>query len=113
MSDYFDYRFKFYRNNIESAVHALEALRKLGLRADGVLLPIDMLGLPLDANGNRVPEDDAVFFGQSPDDDPTVIYLHVRTGIDLTKTDFMPVRYGLLEVEATESESVLGRWFDE
>lgn len=112
---YFDYRFRFPSDpvSVSTALRALSFLRNRKLLEVGVL-PLNMLGEPLNNRGEPTTEDRAAFFGSHGGVDGGQkgwIYIHVRSRTDLRKVPFQPGTYGMMEVSEEESAEVLGRYF--
>lgn len=101
----FDYRFRF--DNVGRALDALAALRAAGV------LPADqmsgnMLGAPMDEDGDPCARDDAAFFGAFGPDD--MWHIAIRSDVGPNAIPFDPVTYGLIAETAEESAAVLGVW---
>lgn len=105
MSEYFDYRYRFPVAGIALAVGLLDALRANNLLGAGTLR--DMLGDPMDINGDPADAETAAFWGKRSGDH---IYLHTRAPIDPTTLGLDLSAYGMEHVDADTSAAILGVW---
>lgn len=69
--------------------------------------PTNMLGDPLDAEGQPAGPDDAAFLGRRSGD---YIYIHVRAATPPGAIGVDPAAYGMEPVSEAESAAVLGVW---
>lgn len=113
MSGYTDYRFRFPVTGIAQALAGFDALRQVGLMpADG--LPLNMLGDPINADGETVPLDEdtgsfpgVAFMGRRSG---AHFYIHIRSAVPPVALPVSPAVFGLEDVSVEASAAVLGVW---
>lgn len=102
----FDYRFRF--TDLSLALDALAELRTAGILPAGEACPANMLGEPIDANGDACAIADAVC--RAAQDAEGVWHIVIRSEVPPTAIPFDPAGYGMVPESAEDSAAILGVW---